>query len=135
MSSPFQQWICHFDDRAVWYIHFWGIYSSFSLIIIWLPLSTFWRRSKNSKKNRCILIEIAAKIQKKTNMMNSIVIARKVESNHCAFIHLQIWSLHTTPVKIIHALIFITARRNWTHISYFKFHISRYKAQSRRSNH
>ena len=30
-------------------------------------------------------------------------IAQKVESNHSAVIPLQIWSLHTTPVKLIHA--------------------------------
>ena len=41
--------------------------------------------------------------KKLINVMYKKINARKVESNYYAFTHLQIWSLHTTPVKIIHA--------------------------------
>ena len=111
--------LLHFDDRAAWCL----ICETF-LIIIWLPLSTFWKRiifftntrtHVRKKINELMYVKLSMHTRASKNYVdcnqNEKKYARKVESNYYAFTHLQIWSLHTTPVKIIHALTIVNRQK------------------------
>ena len=67
---------------------------------------------KNQWINVCKIVNAHARIQKLCWLQSKWKkYARKVESNYYAFTHLQIWSLHTTPVKIIHALTIVNRQK------------------------